>query len=355
MKIVIAIMSMFVFLFADKVFTGEAKQRSMTIYNGDIAFIQETKDFTLKKDGENFIVYEGVPNSIIVDSVVPSFSKKDTFLYSQTFELNKVDIKRLISYYKKRDLPVKFFKPTKHKDERVISKGYILSDMSNNITIKDENAEIYLISYKDIIFPKLPKELSLTKPSLTWRAKGIKGKQNIKLSYLTKGISWIANYTLNLNKSAKLNGWITITNRSGISYKGVKIYCVAGSVNLVRNVIYRRKNILLKSMSVASNVPRVRQESFGGYHLYAIPFKEDVQKGSKEIKFLSKKDVLYDEYAKLDLTIPSYLLRGEKKYDLFHIIHLKNVKQSGAKLLLVVIVDGFLKVLCGEKLNKIFS
>lgn len=331
MKIFLITISFICMLFAQKVFVGPAHQRSITIYSNAIAFVQESKEFTLKKNGSAYIIYEGVPNSIIIDSVLPEFSDKNTLLYSQTFEKNRVDSSTLLKYYEKHALPVKFFKSTSSVNERVLSDGYILSGGSY-ITIKDKNGKIYLSTLKDIIFPTLPKELSLTKPSLTWRVDAEKGKQSVKLSYLARGIKWKANYTLNLEKKAKLSGWITIDNNSGISYKDMNIYCIAGNVNIVRD-INRRSNMMLKSaMPVVSDKLSVKEESFGGFHLYKIPFKEDIEQGSKQIKFISKNSVRYDEFAKMSWSIPTYPLRGVKKYSFSHVIHIKNIKASGLGL-----------------------
>ncbi len=317
-------------LFAGNVFTKKARQRSITIYNNNIAFIQEKKNFTLAKSGENYIVYEGVPNSIVKDSIIPEFSKKGTFLFSQTFEKNRVDIQRLISYYKKNNIQIEFFKPTDKADIRILSKGYVLSNFGNVITIRDNNSKIYPISYKDIVFPTLPKELSLSKPSLKWRVKGIKGKQSIKLSYLAKGLSWNANYTLNLNKNANFDGWITIDNRSGISYKKMNIFCMAGNVHIERNT---RTGIMFERViSVRSDKTAVTNESFSGYHLYKIPFLEDIEQGSKQINFLSKQNIKYDEYAKLDFNLPLYPLKRMRKFNFSHIIHIKNNKSSNLGL-----------------------
>ena len=330
MRYLFIFLSLTIMLFAQKVFTGAAHQRSITVYNNGIAFVQEKKEFELQKNGEAYIVYEGVPSFIIIDSILPEFSDKSTLLYSQTFEKNRVDSATLLKYYKKHTLPINFFKPTSKKDERVLAKGYVLS-VGSNVTIKDKTGKIYLVSSKDIVFPSLPKELTLSKPSLTWRVEGRKGKQNIKLSYLTRGIKWRANYTLNLEKKAKFTGWITIDNHSGISYRDMNIYCIAGSVNVVRNRA-KTMRVMFKGIMPSQDSMAVKEESFGGFHLYKIPFKEDIELGSKEIKFISKKSVKYDEFAKLSWDIPTYPLRGVKKYSLSHIIYIKNSKDFGLGL-----------------------
>jgi hypothetical protein len=63
------------------------------------------------------------------------------------------------------------------------------------------------------------------------------GKQSVELSYLTAGLSWKADYVANLStdgKSLDLNGWVTLTNRSGAGFDNATLQLVAGTVNRVR-------------------------------------------------------------------------------------------------------------------------
>jgi len=315
-------------LFGETVFTSKAYDRALTLYNNNTAFINEKRDFTITHEGLHNIIYEGVANSIITDSIIPKFSDNRLKLYTQTFEKNRADFSTLLSYYKQNDQAVNFFQPTSDRYKRVVKKGYILSKSASRVTIQEAKSKnVFEVGLSDIFFNSLPKELKITKPTLTWRVKGYKGKQSVELSYLARGLSWEANYALSLDGKASLKGWITINNKSGLEYKDSTIFCVAGSVNAAqrRNPVH----ILYKKEAMDAVAPRgVKQESFGGYHLYKIPFKEDIQKGSKQILFIDKKDIKYKEYAKMDFSVPVYPLRGVRKSSLFHIIEIKNDKKS---------------------------
>lgn len=49
--------------------------------------------------------------------------------------------------------------------------------------------------------------------------------QNLELNYLTGGLSWKANYVAKLDTNEQyldLNGWVTLSNQSGASYRNAK-------------------------------------------------------------------------------------------------------------------------------------
>jgi hypothetical protein len=59
------------------------------------------------------------------------------------------------------------------------------------------------------------------RPTLSVLLEAAGGKQSVELSYLTGGLAWKADYVANLSadgKSLDLNGWVTLTNRSGAGF-----------------------------------------------------------------------------------------------------------------------------------------
>ena len=56
----------------------------------------------------------------------------------------------------------------------------------------------------------------------------------MELTYLSGGLSWQADYVAELaadDASLDLNGWVTLTNRSGTAYRNAKLQLMAGEVN----------------------------------------------------------------------------------------------------------------------------
>ena len=85
-----------------------------------------------------------------------------------------------------------------------------------------------------MIFPSIPEGL-IARPTLVWQIGApAAGKRRIEASYITGGMQWSADYVLSLDpteEKAGLQGWVTINNNSGASYKDAKLKLVAGDVH----------------------------------------------------------------------------------------------------------------------------
>ncbi|MFN8006221.1 MAG: DUF4139 domain-containing protein [Terriglobia bacterium] len=116
-------------------------------------------------------------------------------------------------------------------------------------------------------------------------------RQTLEASYLTSGITWKADYVLNLSadeKTADLNGWVTLDNRSGTGYKNAALQLVAGELGRVRpeaDAVMELKSAVAKRAMAA---PAFAEESFFEYHLYTLERKTTVKDNqTKQISLLS--------------------------------------------------------------------
>ncbi len=86
-------------------------------------------------------------------------------------------------------------------------------------------------------FPELPSNL-YSRPTLVWKLLNRGGpRHRIEASYLAGGLSWQSDYVLTVgrdDKTADLDGWITLTNGSGTAFHDAKLQFVAGDLNRVQ-------------------------------------------------------------------------------------------------------------------------
>ena len=115
-----------------------------------------------------------------------------------------------------------------------------------------------------IKFPELPGNL-YTPPTLIWTLdNGGAAHHRVEASYLASKLSWNADYVLTVardDKTADLDGWVTLANGSGTSFRNTKLQLVAGDVNRVRQVFERRIDMAAKNMAAApesSSISRCR-------------------------------------------------------------------------------------------------
>ena len=81
-------------------------------------------------------------------------------------------------------------------------------------------------------FPEVPENL-VQKPTLVWLLSSGAAEQRVEVTYLTQELNWHADYVLTVDaddKLGELNGWVTLTNGSGTSYKNAELKLVAGDV-----------------------------------------------------------------------------------------------------------------------------
>lgn len=310
-------------LWANTIVPTAGSELKITIYNDNRAFINDTREVVVKQ-GKQKLVYEGVPSSVITQSVVPTFSGMQTHLYSQNYMYDLISLNSML----KNSINKKVAFYTNGKEPR-LSEGTLLC--VNPVMIQETGKEnIYtLVSPTQVIFSKVPENM-ITKPSLVWNMQTEKsGKLGIDLKYLATGISWKSDYVLNLKKEVlDLTGWITVNNNSGVAYENAQITCLAGDVNKAQPEHVRHKVYKNKSMMIADTIAtEVKEESFSGYHIYKIPFKETIaNKQQKQLGFIDKKNITYKQYG---VHNNSYFERyGEQKLVFANTLEFKNTKEN---------------------------
>jgi hypothetical protein len=141
-----------------------------------------------------------------------------------------------------------------------------------------------------IRFPELPDNL-FTRPTLIWTLQNDgAARHRVEASYLAQKLSWNADYVLTVgrdDKAADLDGWVTVTNGSGTSFRNAKLQLVAGDLNRVRNELMERRMSLDAMKSVAAQAPRMSEESFSDYHLYTLERKTTINNSqTKQVSML---------------------------------------------------------------------
>ena len=263
---------------------SDIKNNSLIVYNDNIALVHEERALSINKNDKE-IIYRGVANTIDTDSVNVKLPDSVT-LYSQQYRFDKLSQKKLLEAHIGKEVVVRI--PKDNKNFKKV-KAKLLSDSGNYSIVKTKSSEIVSVSNKDIIFKKIPTQL-ITKPSLVWNISAKKRLDtNIKIDYLIKNISWKSNYILNIkNNKANLDGWITISNRSGKRFEDTKLHVLAGKINRLQTspVMYNRA---VKSIRMDS-AEAIPQQAYEGYHLYSVPFRVNIANNEKtQIKFIDKK------------------------------------------------------------------
>jgi hypothetical protein len=142
-----------------------------------------------------------------------------------------------------------------------------------------------------IKFPELPGNL-FTHPTLIWTLDNVgAARHRVEASYLAGKLSWNADYVLTVgrdDKAADLDGWVTLANGSGTSFRNTKLQLVAGDLNRVREVMNKAMMYDARRAAAPAAESVMAQESFSDYHLYTLARKTTINNNeTKQVSMLA--------------------------------------------------------------------
>jgi len=141
-----------------------------------------------------------------------------------------------------------------------------------------------------IRFPELPGNL-FSRPTLIWTLENNGGtRHRVEASYLARSLSWIADYVLTVgrdDKTGDIDGWVTVTNGSGTSFRNAQLQLVAGDLNRVKQELRSLADNGLREAVAPAAAPQMSQESFSEYHLYTLGRKTTINNAeTKQVSML---------------------------------------------------------------------
>jgi hypothetical protein len=241
---------------------------AVTIYNEDLALIKDTRKVALDA-GVNRLALREVSGKMRPETAqLRSLSAPGSFdLLEQNFDFDLLTPAKLLEKYVGRTVRVVKTHPTTGAE--TVETAEVLSANSGVVLRIGDRIETGIPGR--IVYDGVPPNLR-DRPTLVTELRNHQaGAQTLELSYLSGGLAWQADYVaeLNANDSAlDLNGWVTLTNRSGTAYPNAKLQLVAGDVNRVRDQMLAAKadGMVQRAMAPAP----MAQEALFEYHLYTL-------------------------------------------------------------------------------------
>jgi len=249
-----------------KVTLKDQKEVAVTIYNADLALIKERRTVPLKA-GRNLLAFIDVSGRMRPETAILRAATAGRIaLTEQNFNFDIMTRQKLLEKSVGRTVRIVKVHPTTGAETIVEAK--VLSALKGVVLQIGDRIETGIPGR--IVFDRIPPNLR-DRPTLVIDLESkTAGAETLELSYLSRGLTWRADYVGELNASddkLTLDGWVTLTNRSGTSYDNAKLQLVAGDVNLVRGQLRRRMAMESARRSGASSM---RRERFFDYHLYGL-------------------------------------------------------------------------------------
>jgi len=268
----------------------------LTIYQDqNLALIEDERVLELSKGLMEYSI-EGVTAELLPESVkLEALELPDALrIVEQRYLSGRTSLKRLLEEHIGQKIEV--FAPGglgTYRGRLVGTEGGII--------LRDDSGRLQVI--QDATRFKFPRAAGSTQPSLTWKLKSeIAGPHPVRLSYLSRGLSWRADYTAVLDpqgEQLELESWVSVTNESGLDLEPERLQLVAGRIH---RAFEERKGELRAQEALAP--PAFEEQPLFEYHLYTLEHKVALPDGQTvQLAFLRAGSVpmerkyIYESYS----------------------------------------------------------
>lgn len=161
------------------------------------------------------------------------------------------------------------------------------------IVLEDEFGRLHVLrDAQRIRFPTRPE----TGPTLLWTLNSeLEGDRSVRLSYLTEGLDWRADYAAVLSADERSLDWeagVTIVNQSGMDFPRVQLRLVSGQIHRVREERPLLAVAEAARLASAPAPPGFEEEAAFEYRLYTLLRPASIPKGEGvRLSFLEARSV----------------------------------------------------------------
>lgn len=268
---------------------GDVNHVALTVYNDGLALIREVRSFELDKGVQN-VVLSDVSGQLRPETVHLSMSDGlNVQLLEQNYDYDLVSRDKLLQKFIGKPL-------TLVDDERGTHfQGTLLSTAGG--IVLDSDGQILLNPPGRIVLPSGAADDLLLEPTLSWLLFSPRGaRTDAEISYLSDGLSWNADYVLELNAddtAAGMEGWVTLSNYSGTTYHDAELKLIAGDVNRVPEEKAEGYDMAGEDMYADGlGGGGFEEQEFFEYHLYDLQRATTLRNNQqKQISLLSAQEV----------------------------------------------------------------
>ena len=273
-----------------------ARDLSVTIYGNDLALIEDHRRIEVPK-GMVDIDFPDVSAAIQPGTV--TLNVPDATIIEQNFDYDLLSPERLLDKSVGQTIALVRTNPANGTDTSLAAK--VLANNSGTLLQVGDHIEVLgQIGNARLVFPGLPPGLK-ARPTLSVRLdSGRAGARDVRLSYLSHGFSWKADYVALFDQSGgsdgagkiDVEGWITLNNTTGTGFADARLTLVAGSVanSLGDGEEGPRRFGRVNAPMVSAGTEQDGQERVGDLHLYPLPARTTLANAQqKQIAFMDVK------------------------------------------------------------------
>lgn len=274
---------------------GPARDLSVTIYGNDLALIEDHRRIEVPK-GLTEVDFPDVSAAIQPETV--TLAVPDATIIEQNFDYDLLSPQRLLDKSVGQTVSLVRTNPATGAD--TTQQARVLANNSGTLLQVGDHIEVMgTIGNGRLIFPGLPPGLK-ARPTLSVRLDSARsGARDVRLSYLSHGFSWKADYVAMFDQSGAdgagkidVEGWITLNNTTGTGFADARLTLVAGSVanSLGDGEDSPRRFGRAPGPMVSAGTEQDGQERVGDLHLYPVAGRTTLANAQqKQIAFMDVK------------------------------------------------------------------
>ena len=288
---------------------AEGQRLALTIYNQDLALVQDVRslDFTA---GRSRLEFKDVSASIRPETV--SLAASGIEIVEQNFDFDLLTPEKMMEKAVGRQVQIVRTNPGNGTE--VTETATVLS-VNNGVVLKiGDRIEVLRADGAPtrVIFDKVPENLR-ARPTLSINVQSNSaGRRDATLSYLTTGLSWKADYVALFDEQANeldMQGWVTLTNKSGTTFTDAVTQLVAGQINISRadqqNDWQQQQYMLQQQRALAARQAGTEsgnRRPLADYYVYPLAERTTVADNqTKQVGFIDAQGVaarkVYEYYA----------------------------------------------------------
>ncbi len=273
---------------------------ALTVYNSNMALVREVRELPLPV-GEADLRFLDVATSMNPATVLLRSLTAPARLavLEQNYEYALLEPQKLFQKYVGREITLVRLRQQDGTTRQEEIQATLLA-YHNGPVWKVGNEIVIGLQADHYRFPELPTDL-YSRPTLVWKLENSgPARHRLEVSYLTGNLSWSADYVLAVERderTAALEGWVTLSNNSGLSYSNAQLRLVAGEVHRVLDAYSREPAEARVMMERAAAAPQFARETFSEYHLYTLPRRVSLRnQETRQINLLAASSVPVEKF-----------------------------------------------------------
>ena len=258
---------------------------SVTVYNGGTSLVQDIRKLNIAS-GTSRIEFPDVSAQIQPETV--SFAADGATIVEQNFDYDLLTPGKLMEKAVGETITLIRTNPATGAETRErakvlsVNQGVVVQIGNRIEVLRDDGLPVRAV------FDKVPDNLR-ARPTLSITVDSQRaGQRDAAIRYLTGGMGWSADYVALFDEakgSIDVQGWVTLSNSSGTTYRNADTLLVAGNPQGASGFGNRRGNIRSAGTETAN------RERLGDYYLYPVGRTTIADRQTKQISFLDVQGV----------------------------------------------------------------